>query len=324
MGFKKLVGLTILIYTVMITGALAALPREWQLGVPEPVSPVAVRIHEFHDYLLWLIAAISLFVLVLMIYVCFRFKASNNPNPTKTTHNTFIEILWTAVPVLILVIVAVPSFKTLYYGDRAVDPDMTIKVTANQWYWTYEYPDQKVTFDSYMIPKEEIDPKTQAYLFSVDNPLVVPTGKKIQLLITSNDVMHSFFLPSAVVQIYGINGRINEAWMQIDKEGWVYILTNEAMPGLVKIGWTMQDPAIHAEELSDSTAVPIPYVVNYKALVLDPKQIEQEVYGKLDSKRLDDKREFFKCEPFEAIRSIRDTGTVKYEWSIEKFNSRKK
>jgi hypothetical protein len=106
----------------------------------------------------------------------------------------------------------------------------------------------------------------------------------------------------------------------VDKEGWVYILTNEAMPGLVKIGCTMQDPAIHAEELSDSTAVPIPYVVNYKALVLDPKQIEQEVYGKLDSKRLDDKREFFKCEPFEAIRSIRDTGTVKYEWSIEEVD----
>ena len=106
----------------------------------------------------------------------------------------------------------------------------------------------------------------------------------------------------------------------VDKEGWVYILTNEAMPGLVKIGCTMQDPAIRAEELSDSTAVPIPYVVNYKALVLDPKQIEQEVYGKLDSKRLDDKREFFKCEPFEAIRSIRDTGTVKYEWSIEEVD----
>ena len=222
MGLAKLVSLTIATYAATVTSALAALPREWQLGVPEPVSPVAVRIHEFHDYLLWLIAAISLFVLVLMIYVCFRFKASNNPTPTKTTHNTFIEILWTAVPVLILVIVAVPSFKTLYYGDRAVDPDMTIKVTANQWYWTYEYPDQKVVFDSYMIPKEEIDPKTQTYLFSVDNPLVVPTGKKIQLLITSNDVMHSFFLPSAVVQIYGINGRINEAWMQIDKEGWVY------------------------------------------------------------------------------------------------------
>jgi cytochrome c oxidase subunit 2 len=228
-------------YVSTVSSAMASLPRPWQLGVQDPVSPVAVRIHEFHDYLLWLIAAITLFVLILMVYVCFRFKASRNPNPTKTTHNTIIEILWTAVPVLILVVVAVPSFQTLYYGDRAIDPDMTIKVTANQWYWTYEYPDQKVVFDSYMIPKDEIDPKTQAYLFSVDNPLVVPTGKKIQLLITSNDVMHSFFLPAAVVQVYGINGRINEAWMQIDKEGMVYGQCNQicginhsAMPIAVK------------------------------------------------------------------------------------------
>lgn len=226
-GFTQVIGLSVAVFVMTTTSAVASLPREWQFGVPDPVSPVAVRIHEFHDYLLWLIAAISLFVLALMIYVCFKFKASSNPNPTKTTHNTFIEILWTVVPVVILVIVAVPSFKTLYYGDRAVDPDMTIKVTANQWYWTYEYPDQKVTFDSYMIPKEEINPTEQTYLFSVDNPLVVPIGKKIQLLITSNDVMHSFFLPSAVVQVYGINGRINEAWMQIDKEGLIYGQCNQ-------------------------------------------------------------------------------------------------
>ena len=225
--FTQTVVLSVTVFVMTVKGALASLPKQWQLGVPDPVSPVAVRIHEFHDYLLWLIAAISLFVLGLMIYVCFKFKASSNPNPTKTTHNTLIEILWTAVPVLILVVVAVPSFKTLYYGDRAVDPDMTIKVTANQWYWTYEYPDQSVTFDSYMIPKEEINPTEQTYLFSVDNPLVVPTGKKIQLLITSNDVMHSFFLPSAVVQVYGINGRINEAWMQIDKEGLLYGQCNQ-------------------------------------------------------------------------------------------------
>jgi cytochrome c oxidase subunit 2 len=126
-----------------------------------------------------------------------------------------------------LVIVAVPSFQTLYYGDRTYEPDMTIKVTANQWYWTYEYPDQDITFDSYMIPKEEIDPATQTYLLSVDNPLVVPVGKKIQILVTSNDVMHSFFVPSAVVQIYGMIGRINETWMQIDKEGTVFGQCNQ-------------------------------------------------------------------------------------------------
>jgi cytochrome c oxidase subunit 2 len=176
-----------------------------------------------------------------MVYVCIRFRAARNPTPSRTTHNTLIEILWTVVPVIILVIVAVPAFKTLYYGDRTYEPDMTIKVTANQWYWTYEYPDQDIAFDSYMIPKEEIDPATQTYLLSVDNPLVVPVGKKIQILVTSNDVMHSFFVPSAVVQIYGMIGRINETWMQIDKEGTVFGQCNQicglhhsAMPIAVK------------------------------------------------------------------------------------------
>ena len=118
---------------------------------------------------------------------------------------------------------------------------MTIKVTANQWYWTYEYPDQGITFDSYMVPENEIDPKTQTYLLSVDNPLVVPVGKKVQVLVTSNDVMHSFYVPQAVVQIYGIAGRTNETWMQIDKEGTVYGQCNQicginhsAMPIAVK------------------------------------------------------------------------------------------
>lgn len=210
-----------------VSNAMASLATPWQFGTQDPVSPVAERIFEFHDYLVWLISFITLFVLLLMVYVCIKFRASNNPNPSRTTHNTLIEILWTAVPVLILVVIAVPSFKTLYYGDRTFDADMTIKVTANQWYWNYEYPDQGLSFDSYMIPKEEIDPKTQTYLLSVDNPLVVPVGKKIQILVTSNDVMHSFFVPSAVVQIYGMIGRINETWMQIDKEGTVFGQCNQ-------------------------------------------------------------------------------------------------
>ena len=234
-------GLSLAIFMVTTSGAMASLATPWQLGVQEPVSPVAVRIHEFHDYLLVLITIITLFVLGLMVYVCIRFRAARNPTPSRTTHNTLIEILWTVVPVIILVIVAVPAFKTLYYGDRTYEPDMTIKVTANQWYWTYEYPDQDIAFDSYMIPKEEIDPATQTYLLSVDNPLVVPVGKKIQILVTSNDVMHSFFVPSAVVQIYGMIGRINETWMQIDKEGTVFGQCNQicglhhsAMPIAVK------------------------------------------------------------------------------------------
>lgn len=238
--FGKAVAVALVAYTGLVSFAQAEM-KPWQLGVPEPVSPVAVRIHEFHDYLLWLISAITLFVLLLLVYVCIRFKASNNPNPSKTTHNTIIEVLWTVVPVVILAVVAVPSFQTLYYGDRAVDPDMTIKVTANQWYWTYEYPDKGIVFDSYMIPEKEINQKTQTYLLSVDNPLVVPVGKKIQILVTSNDVMHAFYLPAAVVQTYGIAGRTNETWMQIDKEGIIYGQCNQvcginhsAMPIAVK------------------------------------------------------------------------------------------
>ncbi len=223
----KVIGLSYLGLIISISEAKASMPKAWQLGTQDPVSPVAVQINEFHDFLLWLITLISLFVLGLMVYVCFRFKASRNPNPSKTTHNTVIEVLWTAIPVLILVIIAVPSFKTLYYSERTYDPDMAIKVTANQWYWTYEYQDEDIAFDSYMVPKEEIDPKTQTYLLSVDNPLVVPVGKKIQILVTSSDVMHSFFLPSAVVQIYGILGRTNETWMQIDKEGTIYGQCNQ-------------------------------------------------------------------------------------------------
>lgn len=226
-GASRALGLSVAFLTLMATGAMASGFKPWQMNVPEAVSPVAERIHEFHNYLLVLITVISVFVLALMVYVCIRFKASNNPNPSKTTHNTLIEILWTAVPVIILVIVAVPAFKTLYFGDRTPDPDMTIKVTANQWYWNYEYSDDGVAFDSYIVPKEEIDPAKQTYLLSVDNPLVVPVGKKIQILVTSNDVMHSFFVPSAVVQIYGINGRTNETWMQIDKEGTVYGQCNQ-------------------------------------------------------------------------------------------------
>lgn len=207
--------------------ALAAQPTPWQLGAQAPSSTVAEEVMLFHDFLLWLIFAIAIFVLALMVYACIRFRASRNPNPSRTTHNTTIEILWTVIPVLILVIVAIPSFRVLYFSEKTETPDMTIKITANQWYWTYEYPDDDVVFDSYMLEKEDIDPESQTYLLDVDNPLVVPTGKKIQLLITSNDVMHAFFLPSAVVQVYAIAGRINEGWMSLTSEGIIYGQCNQ-------------------------------------------------------------------------------------------------
>ena len=160
------------------------------------------------------ITAISLFVLFLLVYVCVRFRADKNPNPSKRTHNSVLEVLWTVIPVLILVVIAVPSFRLLYYLDKQIDADMTIKVTGIQWYWNYEYPDQNISFDSYMIAENDLK-ENQKRLLDVDNPLVVPEGTRIKFLITGNDVMHSFFVPSLALQVYSIAGRVNEIWTEV-------------------------------------------------------------------------------------------------------------
>ena len=197
-----------------ISTAYAAEPQPWQLGLQDPAGSIAERATSLHNMLLVIITVISLFVLGLLVYVCVRFRASANPKPSKTSHNTIIEILWTVVPVLILVVIAVPSFQLLYYMDKTKDTEMVIKVTGNQWYWNYEYPDENISFDSYLVDEEDLG-EDQIRLLSVDNPLVVPAGTRIKLLVTGNDVMHSFFVPSLAVQIYSIAGRINEAWIDV-------------------------------------------------------------------------------------------------------------
>ena len=194
--------------------AFAAEPFAWQMGLQEPAGSIAEKADSLHNLLLVIITLISVFVLALLVYVCLRFRASANPNPSKTTHNTTVEILWTVIPVLILVVIAVPSFRLLYYMDETQNTDMVIKVTGNQWYWNYEYPDEELAFDSYMIEAEDLEPG-QPRLLSVDYPMVVPAGTRIKLLITGNDVMHSFFVPSLAVQTYSIAGRINEAWIDV-------------------------------------------------------------------------------------------------------------
>ena len=197
-----------------VSTAFAAEPQPWQLGLQDPAGSIAERATSLHNMLLVIITVISLFVLGLLVYVCVRFRASANPKPSKTSHNTIIEILWTVVPVLILVVIAVPSFQLLYYMDKTKDTEMVIKVTGNQWYWNYEYPDENISFDSYLVDEEDLG-EDQIRLLSVDNPLVVPAGTRIKLLVTGNDVMHSFFVPSLAVQIYSIAGRINEAWIDV-------------------------------------------------------------------------------------------------------------
>ena len=192
----------------------AAEPQPWQIGLQEPSGSIAEKADSLHNLLLIIITAISVFVLALLVYVCIRYRESANPTPSKTTHNTVIEILWTVVPVLILVVIAVPSFRLLYYMDQTKDTEMVIKVTGNQWYWNYEYPDEGLGFDSYMIDEDDLE-DGQPRLLSVDYPMVVPEGTKVKLLVTGNDVMHSFFVPSLAVQTYSIIGRVNEVWIDV-------------------------------------------------------------------------------------------------------------
>jgi cytochrome c oxidase subunit 2 len=201
------------------SAAYAEAPHPWQMYFQAAVSPVADQFHEFHGFLLVMITLIVLFVLALLLYVIVRFRASANPVPSKTTHNTLIEVLWTVIPVLILVVMAVPSFKLLYFVDRAQNPDMTIKVTAHQWFWSYEYPDNgNFTFDSNLVQDADLKPG-QLRLFEVDNHLVLPVGATVKVLVTSTDVMHSWFVPPAGVQMYAVPGRLNETWVKFEREG---------------------------------------------------------------------------------------------------------
>ena len=209
------------------TIAGAAEPKPWQLGFQPPATPVKDRLSAFHDELLIIITLITIFVLGLLVYVMWRFNQQRNPVPTRTSHNTVIEMLWTVVPVLILIIIAIPSFKLMYYMDRVPNPEMTIKVTGHQWYWSYEYPDQGgLTFDSNMIPEDQLKPG-QKRLLDVDNPLVVPADTIIRVLITGTDVIHSWFVPSFGVQEYAIVGRLNESWMKIEHPGTYYGQCNQ-------------------------------------------------------------------------------------------------
>ncbi len=197
-----------------VTAAHAAKPTPWQVDLQPPAGSIAEMATDLHNLLLVIITLISLFVLGLLIYVSVRFRAAANPTPSKTSHNTVIEILWTVIPVLILVGIAIPSFRLLYYLDRTAETDMVIKVTGNQWYWNYEYPDEGIAFDSYLVDEAELK-EGQIRLLSVDNPLVVPADTRIKLLVTGNDVMHSFFVPSLAVQVYAFIGRTNEVWIDV-------------------------------------------------------------------------------------------------------------
>ena len=209
--------------TVLSGGlALAAQPTPWQMGFQPAASPVMEWVDGFHDFFLVVITLISVFVLALMIYVFIKFNAKANPTPSRTTHNTTIEVLWTVIPIIILVVIAVPSFKLMYYADRAVDADMTLKVAGNQFFWTYEYPDHdELTFDAIMV--DEADLKDgDLRLLTTDNAVVLPVDTTIRLLLTANDVIHAWAVPAFGVKMDAVPGRLNETWFRIDREGTYY------------------------------------------------------------------------------------------------------
>ena len=197
-------------------------PKDWQLGFQKAGSGHMEDIVWFHDYMLLpIITGITVFVLFLVIYACVRFRASRNPVASTTTHNTFIEVIWTLVPCLILILIAVPSFKVLYEQDEIPPADVTIKAVGYQWYWGYEYPDENIIFDSYMIEDKDLQPG-QPRLLTVDNEIFVPVNKVVKVLITANDVLHAWALPSFGVKRDAVPGRINETWFKADRTGTFY------------------------------------------------------------------------------------------------------
>ncbi len=213
-------------FALWATGAAAQTPKPWQMDMQAAHSPVERGIHDLNTLVTWIIVLITVFVAGLLAYVIWRYNEKRNPVAGKLSHHSTLEVAWTAIPVLILVVIAIPSFRLVYFEDRvpAEHADMTVKVTGHQWYWQYTYPDAKgLHFDSYMVHDEDLkaDQKGLRHL-AVDNQLVLPAGKNIRILTTSDDVIHSFFIPSLGVQRYAIPGRTIETWVRVDQPGDYY------------------------------------------------------------------------------------------------------
>lgn len=208
-----------------ITGipqAFAAAPQPWEMTFQPAATPIMQEIETLHHYILWIIVLITLFVLVLLAYVILKFRAGKNPTPSRRTHNALIEVAWTVLPVIILVGMAFPSFGLLYREDVIPKADFTIKATGHQWYWSYEYPDHgKFSFDATMIPVDQLKPGEKR-LLEVNNRIVVPANATVQVLVTADDVIHSWAVPSFGVKIDAVPGKTNHTWFKVEREGVYY------------------------------------------------------------------------------------------------------
>ena len=210
-----------------LADSMVGAPAPWGIGLQPSGGIIKERISSFNTMVFAIITVITIFVLILLAYCVWRFSADRNPVPSTTSHHTGLEIAWTVIPVLILVVIAIPSFRLLYFQDRAVDADMTITVQGRQWYWNYTYADHgNFTFDSYPIQEADLKPG-QIFKLSVDNELVIPVGANIRVLTTGHDVIHSFFVPALGIQKYTIPGRTMETWMRADRAGIFYGQCNQ-------------------------------------------------------------------------------------------------
>ncbi len=221
---------SILISLPMQAAEKLGMAKPWQVGFQEPASPVMERLVNMHDGLLWMAYGISALVLFLLIYVVVRFNKKANPKPSKTTHNAFIEVIWTAIPVLILVAIVIPSWRLINYMDKAENAEITIKAIGYQWYWGYEYmdgPGKGIAFEAYMKTKDAADESLrlkddEPRLLATDNKIVLPVDTEVRILTTAADVIHGFAVPAFGIKIDAIPGRTNETWVKINKVGVYY------------------------------------------------------------------------------------------------------
>jgi len=197
-------------------------PTPWQIGLQDSATEVMDTVIGLHTFVLWIITGITVFLLALLVIVMVRFNARAHPTPSRTTHNTLVEVLWTVIPVVILVVIALPSFRDLFFQLNTPPADLTIKATGVTWNWKYNYVDNgDFEFDSLMVPEKDLK-QGQPRLLTVDNEMVVPVNKVVRMYVTGFDVIHSFTVPSFGIKIDGIPGRLNETWFKATKEGWYY------------------------------------------------------------------------------------------------------
>ncbi len=225
MSFRKAgIGFGIATAVLSWAGAAMALPYNYELGMQPAASPVMERIESFHTLLVYIIVAISLFVLALLIWIMLRYNKRANPVPSKTHHNSLLEVAWTIIPVIILVVIAVPSFKLLYYEAEIPTPDVKLRAIGKQWFWTYEYPDSnaKFTYDSLGLSDADAAKAHEPRLLGVDNVVVVPVNKVVEVEITGADVIHSWAVPQFGVKMDAVPGRLNRTWFKATRTGVFY------------------------------------------------------------------------------------------------------